>query len=519
MSENFLHKVRDSEIFIGLVAAVGTDLNLVSEVLENELTSFNYQTKSIVISELISDLPRWEEEYKKFNGEENRIDELMNLGDKIRGEAGGEALAILSVVNITEIRRQKGSPSSPLKKQAYVIKSLKTEEEVKFFRKLYGDAFLLISVYSPTEERRNNLAQRIADSKAVDNIEPFKAAASRLIEKDQKNTGAKFGQNVQGTFPLGDFFIRYEDKEKMRPKLARLLELWFGHPFHTPSKEEHAMFLANTASLRSADLSRQVGAVIVDDDGNLLSMGCNEVPKANGGCPWPEEEDIDFRDFQNGFDPSVKMKERIIAETLEKLKKAGWLNDTYETLDVAGMVTEAIYLEDAPLKKARISSILEFGRIVHAEMNAITDAAKRGIATKGMFLYCTTYPCHMCARHIISAGIKNVVFIEPYPKSMAKKLYGKMIEIDSPNDRESTVNFKPFEGVAPSKYIAFFSMGGKKRKLSNGKIYNWTRAESYPQVESLSHSYLLVESAVLKELNETEENRYKFGLTRDKLLS
>lgn len=515
MSDNFLHKVKDSEIFIGLVGAVGTDLKLVCEVLSEELSSFNYQTEPIIVSNLISQLPRWSSSCTSFGGEEERINTLMDLGDKIRDEAGADALAILSVANISEIRSQKGAPpSTPLKKQAYVIKSLKTVDEVKFFRKLYGDAFLLISIYSPTEERRNNLAQRIADSKAVDNIEPFKAAASLLIEKDQKSKGAKFGQNVQDTFPLGDFFIRYEEKEIMRPKLSRLLELWFGHPFHTPNKEEHAMFLANTSSLRSADLSRQVGAVITNDEGDVLSMGCNEVPKVKGGCPWPEEESIDSRDFQNGYDPSVKMKERIIAETLQNLKEDGWLSDTHKLLDVPQMIHEAIYKDKAPLKKARISSILEFGRIVHAEMNAITDAAKRGVTLKGSTLYCTTYPCHMCARHIISAGITEVIFIEPYPKSMAKKLYPKMIELDSLTKRDTVVNFKPFEGISPNKYISFFSTIGKKRKNQNGEIYNWNRQDSYPQVESLSSSYLLVENSVLKTI---QKNKYKFGLTCDKL--
>lgn len=515
MSDKFLHKVRNSEIFIGLVGAVGTNLNLICEIIREELTAFSYLTETIVISDLISQLPRWAAHYTDFDGEEDRINKLMDLGDKIREEAGGEALAILSVGNIAEIRSQKGSSAHvALKRQAYVIKSLKTVEEVKFFRKLYGDAFILISVYSPPEERVDYLAQRIADSKANDNSDSFKSVAAELIEKDQKNTGVKFGQNVQDTFPLGDFFIRYEEKEKMRPNLARFLDLWFGHPFHTPFKDEHAMFLANAASMRSADLSRQVGSVIVNDDGDLLSMGCNEVPKATGGCPWPEEEEIDFRDFQNGFDPSVKMKERIIAETIEKLKAAKWLNETYEMQDVKKMIHEAIYAKDAPLKKARISSILEFGRIVHAEMNAITDSAKRGVPLKGMILYCTTFPCHMCARHIISAGIKEVVFIEPYPKSMAKKLYGKMMEIDSREQRNSIVNFKPFEGVAPIRYISFFSMGSKKRKEDNGEIYNWKRADSYPQVESLSSSYVLVEQSILQEV---KQNLFKFGLSCDTL--
>lgn len=57
---------------------------------------------------------------------------------------------------------------------------------------------------------------------------------------------------------------------------------------------------------------------------------------------------------------------------------------------------------------------------MHAEMFAITDAARRGLSVRDATLYCTTFPCHMCARHIIASGIRKVVYIEPYPKSMAK---------------------------------------------------------------------------------------------------
>jgi cytidine deaminase len=300
----------------------------------------------------------------------------------------------------------------------------------------------------------------------------------------------------------------------MRKKLSRMLELWFGYPFHTPQKEEHAMFLANTVALRSSDLSRQVGAVIVNEDGDLLAMGCNEVPKARGGCPWPEDPLNDFRDFQLGVDPSVQMKERIISEVLENLRNSGWFSDDKKDKDIKSLLNEAIYAINSPLEKARISSILEFGRIVHAEMNSISDAAKRGSGISGMSLYCTTFPCHMCARHIIASGIKEVVFIEPYPKSRAKKLYKNIIDIDHQEETESIVNFRPFEGVAPRRYISFFSMEGKKRKDDRGKIYNWDKTKSYPQVDNLTASYLPVETVILEFI---ERNEFQFGLRSAKL--
>ncbi|GFO61676.1 cytidine deaminase [Geomonas silvestris] len=513
MSDKHLHKLRDSEIFIGLVGAVGTDLELVSCILEEELRKFNYGSERVVISQLISDLPRWHAEVASFADAGDRIEKLMDLGDTIREEVnGGEALAMLSIANIQEIRyKLKEKPEVPIQRQAYIIKSCKTVEEVSFFRKVYGKSFLLISVYAPRSERLDVLAQKIADSKSSDDAEQFKSQAEDLIEKDLKTKGKKFGQDVQNTFPLGDFFLRMAEKEKMRGNLSRLLELWFGYPFHTPVKDEHAMFLANAASLRSSDLSRQVGAVIVNPEGDLLAMGCNDVPKPGGGLPWPGETQ-DFRDFQLGVDPSVTMKERMINEILEKLKNAGWFNAEIAKKTSTELLEDAIYSDSAVLDKARISSILEFGRVVHAEMNAITDAAKRGVELKGSSLYCTTFPCHMCARHVISSGIREVVFIEPYPKSRTEKLYKHIIKVDGGDHTPHVVNFKPFEGVSPNRYIDFFSMEGKKRKDKHGKIYEWEKSKSFPQVDMISPAYVQIETLVLNQIN---ANLYHFGLESD----
>lgn len=516
MSDKFLHKLKNSEIIIGLVGAVGTNLNLVTTIIKEELNEFNYQTDTIIISDIISELPRWQEKLKVITNERSRISTMMELGDLIREEVnGGDALAMLSVANIQEIRSKKGgSATRALNRQAYVIKSIKTVEEVSFYRKVYGKAFILISVYSPKNERLEELAQRISDSEASDDSEQFKSSAEELIEKDFKTRGKKFGQNVQNTFPLGDFFLRMSEKEKMRQNLKRLFELWFGHPFHTPLKQEHTMFLAKGASLRSSDLSRQVGAVIINSDGDILAKGCNEVPKPLGGLPWPDDQS-DYRDFQLGVDPSVKMKENIISEVLEKLKKSNWLNTDLSSKTSKELLEKAIYRDNPPLDSARISSILEFGRIVHAEMNAISDAAKRGIALQGTTLYCTTFPCHMCARHIVSVGIKEVVFIEPYPKSRAQKLYKNIIQVDGNCSDNSYVNFKPFEGVSPNRYIDFFSMDGKKRKDHQGQIYKWEKSKSFPQVDMISPAYLQIETTVLDLIS---KNSHKFGLDSDKII-
>ncbi len=60
---------------------------------------------------------------------------------------------------------------------------------------------------------------------------------------------------------------------------------------------------------------------------------------------------------------------------------------------------------------------------VHAEQNAIVQAAKYGIAIQGATLYCTHQPCVICAKIIINAGIVRVVYEEGYPDPFSLKLF------------------------------------------------------------------------------------------------
>lgn len=59
---------------------------------------------------------------------------------------------------------------------------------------------------------------------------------------------------------------------------------------------------------------------------------------------------------------------------------------------------------------------------VHAEQNAIAQAAKLGVSVEGATLYCTHQPCVICAKMMINAGIKRIVYSEGYPDEFSIKL-------------------------------------------------------------------------------------------------
>jgi cytidine deaminase len=147
--------------------------------------------------------------------------------------------------------------------------------------------------------------------------------------------------------------------------------------------------------------------------------------------------------------------------------------------------------------------------MVHAEMSAITDAARRGLSVLDATLYCTTFPCHMCARHIIASGIKHVVYIEPYPKSLAKELYRKSIQVDFDVEADSdAVVFRPFVGISPNRYLDFFSM--PKRKDDQGHTLDWSSETAQPRVERIG-TYEEAEAGLMDLL---AESRPRLGIKR-----
>ncbi len=115
------------------------------------------------------------------------------------------------------------------------------------------------------------------------------------------------------------------------------------------SWDEYFMGIASLSSLRSKDPNTQVGACIVSQDNKILSMGYNGLPK---GC-----SDDEFPWAREG-----------------------------ETLDT------------------------KYPFVVHSELNAILNY--RGGSLEGSKMYVTLFPCNECAKAIIQAGIKDVVFAE-----------------------------------------------------------------------------------------------------------
>lgn len=508
------------EIVIGLAGPVGTDLRGLATAIGDKLRSFHYECEKIRVSSLIQSFCSEELQGIISNSKHGqRIQLLMAAGDHLRKQVdSGDALIplIVTAIRMKRHRFNQGleipqgaddtfdydsfKSNTPAYNTCYIIDSLKHESEIAALRRIYGENFILISGFSSISERQNRLCDAIAQSHMSTQNENFKEEAANLISIDAKRPGEKLGQSLRDTFPLADFFIRVSGD--FESELERFFKLYFGNPYITPRKDEFYMFEAKAKAYRSADLSRQVGAVITDRDGNLISYGCNEVPSANGGSYWPDAaQKFDNRDHAKGRDYNSVKKYEIINELIQ------FFSDN-EVFDFSGKDVEnfsndllfGIYREQ--FKDLRVSNLIEFGRVVHAEMSAITLAANRGLSIGGGSIYCTTFPCHMCARHIISAGLRRVVYIEPYPKSMTAELYPESVSIDGDSftmkdgDPELDclkVQFDPFEGVAPSLYPKLYAAGSGARKDPRGYTVKWDKDTALPKLIRVSTAHPALE--------------------------
>lgn len=477
------------ELVIALVGAVGSDLPWAEERLIEALEQLGWRGISIHLSDLMTPfergLPSAAAPYDEY------VDARMTAGNKLRRWAGdGSTVAQLGVKELRKARAGiTGDADLPGQRVAYVLRSLKHPSEVVWLRRVYGPQFLLVGCHTPRLERITALASRIASSHHTTDTQRYREEAERLATRDEAERDDDYGQNVGTTFPLSDFFVDLSDQDQAGFAINRFVRLILSEPYHSPTMDEYAMFHAVAAAARSADLSRQVGASIATERADIIAVGSNEVPRVGGGSYW-EGDPGDARDFRRGGDANQHQRDRALDEILDRLAEGDWLARSKRS--ASGTEFRAL------LGGTRVDNLTEFGRAVHAEMSAITDAARRGVSIHGATLYSTTFPCHNCAKHIVAAGVARVVFIAPYPKSLAGELHDDALVIDE-TQRPDRVTFEHFSGIAPGLYLPLFQRAGKRKK-GDGRPEAFTAADARPRLATVDPLYIEREQATISRL-------------------
>ncbi len=483
------------ELFFAIVAPVGADVDIVCGSLESVLSRFGYRLHTIRLIEELKRIPGYLENESEFF--DKKLEGRMDAGDEFRKDTDlDSALALLALENIRDFRMQKeGSESVVISRQAYLFRSLKRPEEVDILRRIYGSNLVLIGIHAGRDKRIENLSELIAHSHFSAQREHCRDKAEYLIIRDESDETKDHGQQLRKAFPLSDFFLDSTNAQAIDAEIERFLNLLFGKPVVTPKRDEIGMAHAYIAALRSAEMGRQVGAAIADADGNVIAVGTNEVPKAGGGSYF-DGDSPDGRDWTRGFDSSHRYKKASLGELLSALDKNDFLNGNLKGLKITDLIKKVTPV----IKQTRYMQLIEFIRATHAEVSALMDAARRGVPVAGCTMYVTTFPCHECARNVVSSGVARVVYIEPYAKSLAFELHDDSIQLDTDTDK-SKIPFTPFLGVSPANYSNIFQ--ASLRKSNDGSLIKWNAATAHPRVSGAFWAYFEYEKEDLKIFRDT----------------
>ena len=498
-AREILEEHHANELFFAVVGHVGSGTSIVAEQLKDLLEegSDEYPAHQVEIVKASDVIKEWAEKrnepYPSGPSDDlSDVERMQDLGDMMREGSGDHATVFRGIVSHVRNVRAKATGSSielgePVlpdgHPRAYIFDSVRHPAEVLLLRNLYGQNFALIGVVCDEEKRMDRITQKYRNA--------GKADARKFMERDANDPDLESGQHVADAFYEADYFVdNSEDKllkdQKPNPfwligdELGRLVRIIRRDGIERPKPDETAMHHANSARLRSACLSRQVGAAIVDDSGNLLAVGTNEVPKAGGGVYGEDFGDPATVSITPPKDSRCAYDQKKCSNTFEQNLI---INDLIRSLDENGFLTD----EDRgalanKLRKSPIGALLEFSRAVHAEMDALLSVARSGGNINGARIFVTTFPCHYCARHIVTSGVDEVQYIEPYPKSKALALHSDSITTDvkewirpssstrDPSKDDPKVLFRPFVGVAPRLYRRAFIKDRSLKDKSTGDM-------------------------------------------------
>lgn len=284
------------------------------------------------------------------------------------------------------------------------IDALRNPFEAVYFKDNYKN-FYLISISTEEKFRKSRLSY--LSKKEQESLEKIENP-----KKFDETEEQFYHQNVQNCIELSDIHLYNPDVDNFKnyfltQQIVKYITLMLHPGLVTPTHIERCMQLAYNAKFNSGCLSRQVGAVITENDFAIRAVGWNDVPKGqvpcnlrgvNGYCANKDCESYsDFELCDADFDDSMQKIKRSISST-----------------DLKGRIFSYCFKDVYNGYKGTTNQVLT--RSLHAEENAFLQISKYGgTGIKGGFLFTTASPCELCAKKAYQLGITNIYYIDPYP--------------------------------------------------------------------------------------------------------
>jgi len=441
--------LRDAPV-IGLTGSFGSGCSALMEVLE--ASKFEGKEKvfgfrSFSLSDFVKE--EWlEQNWSKFNPtkplesatEQERKDtlkkakryELQDVGNGMRKNLGCEKLAVMA------IEKAEKETSDLAENLSLIFDSVRNTMEIKTLRERFPN-FYLIAVDCPKEERWRRV-------RGI--YERHGQTETDFERDDQRDKGedTPYGQQVELCVDEADIMVKNDDNiaekrfrmMKIEEKVRNHIDLLSGKQLRTPEPDEFFMSLAYTASLNSKCFKRQVGAVVVDEQKNILVMGYNENLLPHKPCI-EDTGDCQRDIYKREYFQKLKDDKTVICPNCRET-----LSCSLEfKCEKCNCKLDAYFIPDKALSRCTA---------LHAEARALR-ALRGGELHKGNVIYTTASPCLTCAVDIINAGIKEVVYSEAYTDTRAIEFLKK----------EGVITRK-FEGVKAHAYFKMFSSWRREKQ-------------------------------------------------------
>lgn len=381
------------KIIIGMTGPFGSGCTYISrEILEK--MGYTYISLSDILREIEQDA----------TGASRTA--LQDVGNRIRNEHGYDYLAQKAIEKINDSSDSK-----------FVIDSIRNTHEIETLKREYS-SFYLFAIWASSEIRWNRVSSKYSGNQTL-----FEDDDKR--DKDEK---IENGQQITLCYQMADVVILNQDIihsqdaesfRKLKLIVKKYVDLIEKTEKFVPTEQETLMTMAYANSLRSSCIQRKVGALIIDEYGNVFSSGYNEVPASERPCKMI-------------YGKCYRKHLRELIDT--DLGKA--VQDETLAKTVSGIVKVHF-------------KMLDYCRALHAEEAAIVNMARLSISAElsKATLYTTTYPCNLCANKIVHVGIKHLIYFEPYPQVEAKEIL-----------RAHRVEQTPFEGITFNGYFRFMEV-------------------------------------------------------------
>ncbi|WP_206424545.1 MULTISPECIES: hypothetical protein [Delftia] len=289
-----------------------------------------------------------------------------------------------------------------------VIDAIRNPLEAIFFQDRYS-SFYLAAVSSPENDRVGRLRRLKYSEDDIASIDKAEYTSHDLNEPDFYTV-----QDIQACLQRSDLYIsnpdvisKVNEYQNLANQLIRFVSLIRRPGIVTPSAIERCMQIAYTAKLNSGCISRQVGAVVTDENYSIRSVGWNDAPHGQVPCNLRSRDDLISGVDSSAYSNFERTDERYLGHFIKSTAR-------FIPIDLNGRNNAFCFKSEYNEYTGHKNQV--HTRSLHAEENAFLQISKYGLASaEGCILFTTASPCELCAKKAYQLGIIKIYYIDPYP--------------------------------------------------------------------------------------------------------